>query len=197
MNQNKRGFTLIELLIVIGILAVLATVVVLVLNPAQLFAQARDSRRVEDLNNVRSAINFYLTTVTSPDLAATGANCIGEASARFWSTIGGATSNFSGATTQLGASATTSPDGTGWVPVDFTDISGGSPLASLPTDPLNPDTTTYNYQYTCNQSATTFELTANMESTRYANGGSDDVESTDGGDTATIYEVGNDAGLDL
>ena len=34
----KKGFTLIELVIVIGILAILATVVVLVLNPAQLLA---------------------------------------------------------------------------------------------------------------------------------------------------------------
>ncbi|MGC9603258.1 MAG: prepilin-type N-terminal cleavage/methylation domain-containing protein, partial [Minisyncoccia bacterium] len=41
--QDEASFTLIELLVVIGILGVLATAVVLVLNPAQLLAQARDS----------------------------------------------------------------------------------------------------------------------------------------------------------
>lgn len=40
---NRKGFTLIELLIVIGILAVLATAVIMVLNPAELLKQARDS----------------------------------------------------------------------------------------------------------------------------------------------------------
>jgi prepilin-type N-terminal cleavage/methylation domain-containing protein len=45
MNQVK-GFTLIELLIVIAILAILATAVVLVLNPAQILAQARDAQRI-------------------------------------------------------------------------------------------------------------------------------------------------------
>ncbi len=191
MEQTKKGFTLIELLIVIGILAVLATVVVLVLNPAQLFAQARDSRRVEDLNNIRSAVNFYLTTVTSPAMAAAG-----TCSTNYWGTITGATENFSGSPSQHANTATTVA-GAGWVPVDFTTISGGSPLAALPNDPLNPDTAAQSYTYQCDNTNKTFELNANMESTRYASGGSDDVENTDGGNTNGIYEVGNDPGLDL
>jgi hypothetical protein len=141
-------------------------------------------------------VNFYLTTVSSPDLAATGANCIGEAAPQFGSTVASASSTFTGATTQSTSSAVT-VGGAGWVPVNFASTSGGSPLSALPNDPLNPDTTTYNYQYACNQSATTFELNANMESTRYASSGTDDVESTDGGNVVGIYEVGNDPGLDL
>jgi len=35
-----RGFTLIELLVVMGVLATLATAIVLVLNPAELLKQA-------------------------------------------------------------------------------------------------------------------------------------------------------------
>jgi prepilin-type N-terminal cleavage/methylation domain-containing protein len=192
MNTQKKGFTLIELLIVIGILAVLATVVVLVLNPAQLFAQARDSRRVEDLNNVRSALNFYLTTVSSPDMAGGGGTC----ATNYWGSSASSTENFTGSPS-IDASTGTGVDGSGWVPVVFTNISGGSPLAALPTDPLNPDTAAQSYTYQCDNTNKTFELNANMESTRYASSGTDDVESTDGGNTAGIYEVGNDPGLDL
>ena len=190
MNTQKKGFTLIEVLFVIGILAVLATVVVLVLNPAQLFAQARDSRRVEDLNNVRGAINLYLTSVSSPSLQAAG-----TCGTNFWGTIASATNNFSGGSQH--ANVGTVVDGTGWVAVDFTSISGGSPLSSLPNDPLNPDTAAQSYTYACNNTSKTFELNANMESTRYASSGTDDVESVDGGDVAGIYEVGNEPGLDL
>jgi len=73
MHQKQaRGFTLIELLIVIAILAILATVVLLVINPVQMFAQARDSQRIYDLNTLSNATALYLTTVTSPDLDGTG-----------------------------------------------------------------------------------------------------------------------------
>ena len=64
--MQQKGFTLLELIIVIGILAVLATVSVLVLNPAQLFAQDRDTTRISDLGTLRSAIGLYLSSVSSP-----------------------------------------------------------------------------------------------------------------------------------
>jgi len=53
---NEKGFTLIELLIVIAIIAVLAAVVIVALNPAQRFADARDARRQSDLENVAAAL---------------------------------------------------------------------------------------------------------------------------------------------
>jgi hypothetical protein len=43
----------------------------------------------------------------------------------------------------------------------------------------------------------TFEINANMESARYSRNGDNDVESTDGGNVADIYEVGIDPGLNL
>ncbi|MDE2145036.1 MAG: type II secretion system protein, partial [Patescibacteria group bacterium] len=50
-NVNERSsFTLIELLIVIAIIGILASALVLVLNPAQLLSQSRDSRRTQDLS---------------------------------------------------------------------------------------------------------------------------------------------------
>ncbi|OGY64509.1 MAG: hypothetical protein A3I24_04030 [Candidatus Harrisonbacteria bacterium RIFCSPLOWO2_02_FULL_41_13b] len=191
-NQyQKKGFTLVELLIVIGILAVLATATVLVLNPAELFRQARDTKRINDLEALRSAVSLYLSTVSSPDMDAAG-----SCAANYWGSVAGAAENFTGSPAQH-ANVATAIDGTGWLPIDFTQIPGGSPLSSLPTDPLNPDTATQAYTYRCDNTAKTFELNANMESTRYAQGGSDDVESTDGGDQVGIYEGGNDPGLNL
>ncbi|PIR05131.1 MAG: hypothetical protein COV57_00605, partial [Candidatus Liptonbacteria bacterium CG11_big_fil_rev_8_21_14_0_20_35_14] len=66
--KSKKGFTLMELLIVIGILAILATAATLVLNPAELLRQSRDSTRIADLSTLNNALSLYVTNVTSPDL---------------------------------------------------------------------------------------------------------------------------------
>ena len=184
---SSKGFTLLELIIVIGIIAVLGTVSVLVLNPGQLFAQARDTTRISDLASISSAMGLYLASVSSPNLqAGTGFVC----GTNWGSSYSGATTKkfvtTSGTLAHGGVASTT---GTGWVAVDFTQITGGSPLSVLPLDPSNNNT--YNYQYACNSSNDTYELDAKMESTRYSQGGSDDKESTDGGDVANEYETGS------
>jgi prepilin-type N-terminal cleavage/methylation domain-containing protein len=198
-SHSKKGFTLIELLIVIGILAVLATITVLVLNPAELFRQARDSQRLSDLGSVKGAISLYLTTVATPDLSFTGA-CIDEPSPNYWGSVAGATESFAASVTQHANVARTIA-GSGWLPVNLDAISGGSPLAVLPIDPLNPNTAAQSYTYACRAESLTFELNANMESERYRQGGGDDVESNDGGDqnagATAVYEVGTEPGLDL
>ena len=51
----KKGFTLIELLVVIAIIAILAVVVFVALDPATRFADARNSRRWNDVNNLLTA----------------------------------------------------------------------------------------------------------------------------------------------
>jgi prepilin-type N-terminal cleavage/methylation domain-containing protein len=56
----KKGFTLIELLIVIVIIAILAAVVFVALDPVTRFAQARNSRRWNDVNSILTAIHEYI-----------------------------------------------------------------------------------------------------------------------------------------
>lgn len=56
-NVGKSGgFTLIEILVVIGLIAVLAGVVLVAVNPSRQFAQGRDSQRYSNLNALLNAI---------------------------------------------------------------------------------------------------------------------------------------------
>lgn len=171
-----KGFTLIELLIVIAILAILTTAVVLVLNPAQMLAEARDSQRLADMDSVRSAINLFLTTAT--DTSSFTAN-VGP-----WST-GTTTCGF---TTACTVRTVYTVGGAGWVGVDFSKTSGGSPLSVLPRDPTND--AIYSYNYKGSASALTFDLHAKMESAKYQS-----KMLNDGGSSNSWYEVGTDVNL--
>lgn len=54
MNKRKDGFSLVEILIVIGIVGLILTIVVVILNLKQ--AEMRDGNRVSDMQVVRSAM---------------------------------------------------------------------------------------------------------------------------------------------
>jgi type IV pilus assembly protein PilA len=53
---KKSGFTLIEILIVIGIIAILASIVIIAINPSKQFAQARNTQRQAGVNAILNAI---------------------------------------------------------------------------------------------------------------------------------------------
>jgi prepilin-type N-terminal cleavage/methylation domain-containing protein len=55
--KSKKGFTLIELLVVIAIIAILAVVVFVALDPVTRFADARNSRRWADINNILTGVH--------------------------------------------------------------------------------------------------------------------------------------------
>ena len=55
--KHQKGFTLIELLVVIAVIGILAAVVLASLNDAR--AKARDTKRIADLHQIRSALEMY------------------------------------------------------------------------------------------------------------------------------------------
>lgn len=59
--KKRSGFTLIELLIVIGIIAILAGIVIIAVNPTKQFGQANDAQRQNDVNAILNAIGQYST----------------------------------------------------------------------------------------------------------------------------------------
>lgn len=227
----KKGFTLIELLIVIGILAILATTVVLVLNPAQILAETRDTQRISDLGTVNSAIGLYLATVANPTFGSGATEVATGCGTQIWRSSGAgapiaalADANNPFTTGSGGLTANSAPasgfrnvNSSGWVSAGYTTtpdittgfnaISGGSPLGNLPTDPAANNANSvavltaaghfYAFQCGTGNSSLQYEINANMESTKFSNGGGADVESTDGGGTATVYEIGTYPGLTL
>ena len=192
---------MIELLIALGILALISTIVVLIINPTQLVAQARDAQRVSDLKRIDTAIQLNRNSLdetligydTLPDnivyvsLPDTNSiltdNCgtSGEYSLPALTT---------GWQYRCVASLTNlrKIDGNGWIPVTFTSVST-NPLLSLPVDPVN--NSNYYYAYTKSNGSATV-----IESNKYVN----EVASIDGGtqdnyfETAPITWIGSGGG---
>jgi len=61
--KRSRGFTLIELLVVVAIIGLLSSVVLTSLNTARV--QARDSKRKQDMIQMRTALELYFSTNNS------------------------------------------------------------------------------------------------------------------------------------
>ena len=59
--NNKKGFTFIEVLVVVGIITLLTTTVITIVNPAKRFEQARDRQREIHLQSILSAVETKKT----------------------------------------------------------------------------------------------------------------------------------------
>jgi len=177
-SQIKKGFTLLELLIVIAILAVLGAMVIFLLNPAETLRKARDSQRISDLGTIKTALGLYLTNVASPDLDGSGALICGT---NYWSSAGTSTANY----VYTSEASSSLVDGNGWIPVNLSALTGGSPISNFPVDPVNTTGTDQIYRYGCSNSPIGFEVDAKLESTELA---SSTVK--DGGNNSSRYESG-------
>lgn len=83
----KKGFTLIEVLLVVAIIAILAGVVIIAINPSKQLADTRNAQRRSDVTTILNATYQYAVdnggampatiTVTPTAVCATGGTCTG------------------------------------------------------------------------------------------------------------------------
>lgn len=59
MNVRTRGFTLIEMLLVVAIIAILAGIVIVAINPAKQLGDSRNAQRKADVNTILNAVYQY------------------------------------------------------------------------------------------------------------------------------------------
>jgi prepilin-type N-terminal cleavage/methylation domain-containing protein len=182
-TNNNKGFTLIELLVVIAIIGVLAAVVLLAINPAELLRRSRDSSRLSDMSTLRKGIDATVVeqngAVALPCTAVCASN---DARGR-------------------------SAAGTGWLGVAAGTFDMTKYISTLPVDPVNGSCTattgvatglgvatasqTCIYQF-MSETGGTYEIRTRLESTQ--NG----VKAfNDGGDDADYFEIGTNSGLAL
>lgn len=85
--KNQKGFTLIEMLLVVALIAILAGIVILAINPNKQLGDTRNSQRRADVNTILNATYQYTIdnngtlpasiTTTPTAVCKTGGTCTG------------------------------------------------------------------------------------------------------------------------
>lgn len=182
----QKSFTLLELLITIAILAVLASISFVALNPAEQIKKARDAQRLTELRSIEKAVNIFEIEYASASLGDstliylslpdTNSNC----SSYSLPPIPSPFSAYRCVTEQN----MRKNDGTGWIPLNFQSIGTGSPLAKLPIDPVNDQN--YYYTYTVGGSFMVSALSETKDNSQAAG---------DGGRMPGVIEIGSNISL--
>ncbi|PJA39716.1 hypothetical protein CO180_00110 [candidate division WWE3 bacterium CG_4_9_14_3_um_filter_41_6] len=111
----RTGFTLIELLVVIAVIGILATVVLVAIDPQQRISEAKDVGRKSDLSEIANALEAYYTKNRAYPYDISQGGC----------------GRYQTGGTPLSCDSVN--DGDNWIP----DLVSQGFLKSLPKDPIN------------------------------------------------------------
>lgn len=84
---NKRGFAVLEILLLVATIAILASIVILAINPTKQFGETRNAQRRADVSTLLNAVNQYTEdnngflpasiTTSQTEICKTGGLCSG------------------------------------------------------------------------------------------------------------------------
>jgi prepilin-type N-terminal cleavage/methylation domain-containing protein len=181
--QNNKGMTFIEILVVMGIISILFSSFFYIWNTMDVFRKSRDSKRINDLQLLDTALKTLLFTERNINLGEE--NIIYTSLPDSSSTCG--SYNLIPLFSPYSYRCQTSDnylkvDGNGWLPINFT-LGKILTISVLPIDPLNNKDYFYAYQVRYGR----YKLTA-----RFENKTNISKMANDGGFEPTLYEVGSD-----
>jgi prepilin-type N-terminal cleavage/methylation domain-containing protein len=144
--QNNKGMTFVEMLVVMGIISILFASFFYIWNTMDIFRKSRDSKRINDLQLLDSALKTLLSTERNINLGEE--NIIYTSLPDSSSTCG--SYNLLPLFSPYSYRCQTSQnylkvDGNGWLPVNFT-LGKILTISVLPIDPLNNKDYFYAYQ---------------------------------------------------
>jgi len=204
---RSKSFTLVELLITIGIIAILSTLLLTVLNPWEMIARSRDTKRITELKELAQNISLLIAQDFTGNISLGNLNTV-------YVSLPSDQPNCS----DLGLPALPAPwvyhcsnsnnfrktDSSGWLPINFSQ-GGAIQLSALPLDPQNTYTQNLTnrddlfFTYAVGADSE-FELNAKTESIKYGfkdrdmfpiiNPATYDNPLSDGGDNG-LYETGS------
>jgi hypothetical protein len=202
-----KGLTYIELLIVLGLIPVVIGIISGVIKVQDYFKTTRDLQRLQDLNLLNSALNFYFQNATSvdpdgPNLENRG---VDESVPTIFVSVPGETDKFFETCFyypnnkvyyiyQTNKNDYQKINGSGWIPINFLEVNFPG-LSSLPVDPINRFQSGLYYLYAFQRKPPQYEISAGFESAEFQKGGSIDRVSNDGGDDENRLELGTNLNL--
>lgn len=202
-----KGLTYVELLVVLGLTSVVIGIISGVLKIQSYSKTTRDLQRLQDLNLLSSALNFYFQNATSVDPDGPNFNDRGvdELIPTIFVSIPAEKDKFFETCFyypdgkiyyiyQSNKNDYQKINGLGWIPINFFEVN--LPLiSSLPADPINTLQSGLYYLYSFQRNPPQYEISAGFESEKFQKGGSTDKVSNDGGNDENRLEIGTNLNL--